>query len=144
MFQLPHWTQYRAETCTYFFSLLVEEEIQNTNGTWPQLPAPVKSSTLSFPVPLRVFRYFVGIYFPKQIITDTYNATVHLSITGNDCNFAGTFWDGNACVQAKGIPDLNSTVVATLTPLGINLFYVYIPELTAEITVEVPGLVRTC
>lgn len=117
-----------------------EEPTEIHNGTWP-LQSHVRAQTSTFQVPLRTFRYFVGIYFPKQVITDTYNTTVDVSLTGDICQFLGTFWDGNACTQAHPIAELNSTFTRRLNPISLNLFYLHVPELTAEISMEISDLV---
>lgn len=115
------------------------------NGTWPpQLLVQTEDfmQTSSFEVPLRLFRYFVGVYFPKPVITDTYNATVHFRLSGDICEFAGTFWNGNTCSQATRLPGLNKTFVHRFSPIATNLFYLHVPDLTSEISVEIPELVR--
>eukprot|EP01127_Copromyxa_protea_P004357 TRINITY_DN14220_c0_g1_i1.p1 TRINITY_DN14220_c0_g1~~TRINITY_DN14220_c0_g1_i1.p1 ORF type:complete len:467 (-),score=64.96 TRINITY_DN14220_c0_g1_i1:81-1391(-) len=136
--ELPHWTQYNYDTCTLFYKLYVGSEFEAPNGTLPSKPTGNTTVTLYFP--LRTFRYFVGIYFPVQVITQTFNATVHLSMTGDSCS-SEQFWNGEACVAPQPLK-LNSNLTSVLKK-GVNLLSLDLPTLTGHFSIRVPGLTST-
>jgi hypothetical protein len=101
-YKLPKWTEYSEENCLFYI-----------NGT---------KSEETMVLPLLQFEYQIGVFLSYETGEKNDNTTIHLSLTGNECE-KSKYFDGKTCVGSTEVAK-NANFTGDFAP-GDTLFWTY-------------------